>query len=88
MDMKLQFQECAGDLNTGDLITCCYANLTKLVQVVRIANVSGCYLEKVIFPGQQLQFTTLPEAWMEVYTGPMMSAMLADKIACRLLQII
>ncbi|MBW4420789.1 MAG: DUF1830 domain-containing protein [Myxacorys californica WJT36-NPBG1] len=32
------------------LILCCYANTSPRVQIIRIADVSDFYLERVIFP--------------------------------------
>jgi Domain of unknown function (DUF1830) len=69
-------------------ILCYYANVTHLVQVVRIANIPNWYMEKVIFPGQRLMFEAPAEAVLEIHTGVVASAILSDKIPCYVLRVI
>jgi hypothetical protein len=68
-------------------IVCCYENFTPKLQVVRITNIPNWYFEKVVFPKQRLLFEALPHASLEVYTGDIAQAMLADHIPCERLQI-
>jgi hypothetical protein len=68
-------------------IVCCYENVTPKLQVVRITNIPNWYFEKVVFPKQRLLFEALPHASLEVYTGDIAQAILADHIPCDRLQI-
>lgn len=63
-------------------ILCGYVNSTNQIQIVRIANISNWYFERVVFPGQRLMFEALPNAELEIHTGKMASAILLDKIPC------
>lgn len=58
-----------------------------LSQILRIANIGNWYFERVIFPGQRLLFKALPEAQLEIHTGRLSSAILADKITCTQLKV-
>ena len=66
---------------------CCYVNATSKIQVVRISNIPNWYFERVVFPGQRLVFETLPAAQLEIHSGMMASAILADTIPCDRLRI-
>ncbi|OLP16063.1 hypothetical protein BST81_22815 [Leptolyngbya sp. 'hensonii'] len=68
--------------DNSDRIVCSYVNATSKIQVVRISNIPNWYFERVVFPGQQLLFETLPEAQLEIHTGMMASAILSDRIPC------
>lgn len=68
-------------------ILCCYVNATSKIQVVRITNIANWYFERVVFPGQRLVFETMPEAQLEIHSGMMASAILADTIPCYRLRI-
>lgn len=63
-------------------ILCCYVNATNQIQIARITNIPNWYFERVVFPGQRLVFESLPEAYLEIHTGMMASAILSDKIPC------
>lgn len=52
-----------------DSILCFYINPTSQVQIVRITNISIYYWERVIFPGQQLIFTAVMSAILEIHTS-------------------
>ncbi|MEG4055671.1 MULTISPECIES: DUF1830 domain-containing protein [unclassified Microcoleus] len=69
-------------------ILCYYANVTNLVQVVRIGNIPNWYFERVLFPGQRLMFEAAAEAVLEIHTGTVASAILSDKIPCYVLRVI
>ncbi|MEG3966394.1 DUF1830 domain-containing protein [Microcoleus sp. T2B6] len=69
-------------------ILCYYANVTNLVQVVRIGNIPNWYFERVMFPGQRLMFESPAEAVLEIHTGTVASAILSDKIPCYVLRVI
>jgi DNA-binding XRE family transcriptional regulator len=63
-------------------ILCCYVNATSSIQIARITNIPNWYFERVVFPGQRLVFESLPQAILEIHTGMMASAILADSIPC------
>ncbi|PZV08710.1 MAG: hypothetical protein DCF22_19780 [Leptolyngbya sp.] len=69
------------------VITCCYVNATSRIQIARITNMPNWYFERVVFPGQRLIFETMPESLLEIHSGAMASAILADTIPCDRLQI-
>lgn len=66
---------------------CCYVNATSKIQIVRITNIPNWYFERVVFPGQRLVFESLPTAQLEIHSGMMASAILADTISCDRLRI-
>ncbi|NJO42665.1 MAG: DUF1830 domain-containing protein [Cyanobacteria bacterium CRU_2_1] len=68
-------------------ILCCYVNATSKIQVARISNIPNWYFERVVFPGQRLVFEALPQAQLEIHSGMMASAILADTIPCDRLRI-
>lgn len=63
-------------------ILCGYVNATSKIQIIRIANVSNWYFERVIFPGERLFFEAVSEAQLEVYTDEMAGTTLIEKISC------
>lgn len=71
----------------SDPICCCYANTSSKVQVVRITNINSWYFERVAFPGQHLVFEAPMNAYLEIHTGYMASAVIADRIPCIRLEI-
>lgn len=68
--------------NDSNYLLCCYVNTTSSIQVARITNIENWYFERVIFPGQRLIFEALPEAILEIHSGMMATAILADQIPC------
>lgn len=71
----------------SEQILCCYINTTSKIQIARIANISNCYFERVVFPGQRLLFEALPDAQLEIHTGMMVTAILSDQIPCDRLRV-
>ncbi|ABB56921.1 DUF1830 domain-containing protein [Synechococcus elongatus] len=69
-------------VNSDNVVLCCYVNATSKIQVARITNITGWYFERVVFPGQRLIFESYQEAMLEIHSGMMASAILADRIAC------
>lgn len=66
-------------------VLCQYHNDTRHIQVARIENIPHQpyeYLERVVFPGNRLVFETFPHAWLNIYTGELCSALLAERILC------
>lgn len=66
----------------SERILCSYVNPTSRIQIARITNISDWYFERVIFPGDRLFFETISEAQLEIYTGEIAGAVLADTIPC------
>lgn len=66
----------------SEIILCCYPNATSGIQIIRIANISNWYFERVVFPGQRLLFEALPHAQLEIHTSEMVSAILSNTILC------
>lgn len=52
-----------------DSILCFYINPTSQIQIARITNIPNYYWERVVFPGQQLMFTSVTSAILEVHTS-------------------
>ena len=50
-------------------ILCFYINPTSQIQNVRITNIPSFYWERIVFPGQQLMFTSVTSAILEVHTS-------------------
>lgn len=71
----------------GNRILCSYVNASNSIQIIRITNIPKWDFERVIFPGQQLWFKALPDAYLEIYTSAMVSGILSDKIRCKYLEI-
>lgn len=63
-------------------ILCRYINATSKIQIARIRNVPNWYFERVVFPGQRLEFEAFHEAQLEIHTGMMASSILSDCIPC------
>jgi len=68
-------------------MNCGYCNTTSHIQIARIMNKAELILERAIFPGQSLVFEASPDAQLEIYSSEIASAVLADRIHCRGLQI-
>ncbi|MDJ1183251.1 DUF1830 domain-containing protein [Roseofilum casamattae] len=46
---------------------CSYKNVSPLIQIARISNISGWYFERVIFPQEYLLFEAPLTAKLEIY---------------------
>lgn len=64
-------------------IVCSYGNSTTQIQIIRITNISNCYLERVVLPGQRLIFAATPEAQLEIHTNTNITTIILDKISCQ-----
>lgn len=73
--------------NCSNQSLCCYVNPTSKIQIARITNVSNWYFERVVFPAQRLMFEAPAQAVLEIHTGCMAGAVLADTIPCDRLQL-
>ena len=77
----------AADRSDASAPICCYTNPTRQIQIARIANIPHWYFERVVFPGQRLLFEAPTQAQLEIHTGTIASAILADTIPCGRLQL-
>lgn len=76
------------DFEKTDSIFCLYKNEATQIQILRILdNKRHPHFEQVIFPTQQLLFTTPPKVQLEIYTGTFISTVLTSKVACESLEI-
>ncbi|MBD2086257.1 DUF1830 domain-containing protein [Trichocoleus sp. ST-U3] len=73
--------------NSSDRILCCYINSTSQIQIARIANIPNWYFERIVFPKERFFFEALPDAQLEIHTGMIFDASLADTIPCNQLYI-
>lgn len=71
---------------SSDQFHCKYLNSTNHIQITRISNIPNWYFERVVFPQQQLVFTSPPDAKLEVYTSEIASSILSDRIHCERLR--
>jgi hypothetical protein len=70
-----------------DKILCHYINATSKIQVIKIQDPHYFSFERVVFPGQRLFFEALYTDQLEVFSGGIASAILADTLPCSTLQI-
>jgi hypothetical protein len=77
----------AGNMEQQEFSLCCYVNATSKIQIARISNIPQWYFERVVFPGQRLMFEAPATGRLEIHTGQMSQAILADTIPCDRLQV-
>lgn len=66
---------------------CMYVNQSPSIQVIRLnPSAVGC-LERTVWPGQRLLFEAPLAATLDVYSGQLSHAILADRVPCRELAI-
>lgn len=65
----------------ANLLNCKYFNNSDKLQIVRIASYPS-WLERVIAPGQVVEFQSTKSSYLEVYKYESITMILADKIAC------
>lgn len=65
-----------------ETILCRYVNATCSVQIACLTHHSGNDIEKALFPGDCLVFRAEPDAYLEIYTPEICSALLAERIWC------
>ncbi|EKV00084.1 protein of unknown function DUF1830 [Leptolyngbya sp. PCC 7375] len=66
----------------SEQIQCCYINSTTQFQIVRVANVSNNFLERMVMPQTRLVFEADRNDHLEIHTGSPISSILSDKIPC------
>lgn len=69
-------------------LLCRYVNTTSQIQLIRITNIPGFFLEQAVWPSQHLMFVAVPTARLEVYTHEQVTAIAEDTIPCEQLSII
>lgn len=65
-----------------------YRNTTSQIQVIRVDRVVSQWVEKVVFPGEQMLFYSIPEAWFDVYNSTRTGLTLVRRIPCSQLQVL
>ena len=73
---------CQQQLQFNNRIQCCYVNTSTRFQIVRVANVSSSFLERMVMPQTRLIFEADRSDHLEIHTGSPISAILSDKIPC------
>jgi Domain of unknown function (DUF1830) len=73
-------------LQCQTLILCSYTNSTSRAQIVRIENVQGWFLERVVISGGSIIFEAPLTAQLEVFSSEAVTTALYDRIWCRQLQ--
>lgn len=73
--------------NSATKILCFYTNRTRFIQIIRMAYRAEPTLERVVFPGQQLLFEALPEAFIEISTANLTATTITKKIQCASIQV-
>ena len=69
-------------LQLNNRIQCCYVNTSSRFQIVRVANVSSSFLERMVMPQTKLIFEADRFDHLEIHTGSPISSILSDKIPC------
>jgi Domain of unknown function (DUF1830) len=70
-----------------DMILCHYTNTSRHIQIARIQNIDGWFLERVIIPGGSLIFEAPAVAQLEIYCSKTVTSTLSDRIRCEQLQV-
>ena len=69
-------------LHKSGEVLCCHVNTTDTLQVARISNIPGWYLERTVFPKQEILFKAPLSALLEIHSCKLIGAILSDKIPC------
>lgn len=67
--------------SSSEKIICSYLNNTKKIKILKI-NDNRCTLERVILPKQKIIFEAMSDAYLEIHTNEIVTAILEDKILC------
>ena len=62
-------------------ITCSYLNNTQKFKILKITD-NRCSLERVVLPKQEIIFEAMSDAYLEIHTNEIVTAILEDKILC------
>jgi hypothetical protein len=63
-------------------VRCCYKNPTDQFQIIRVVNRPYCFFERTVLPRESIYFESESKDTLEIHTGTVMGAILADKIPC------
>ena len=63
-------------------VCCCYVNHTAQFQIVRVATVSGDFIERTVLPHTKVLFEANLHDRLEVHTGNLITSILSDTIPC------
>jgi Domain of unknown function (DUF1830) len=69
------------------MILCHYTNTTCHIQIARIANIDGWFLERVVIPGGSMIFEAPAAAQLEIYCNKFITSTLSDRIWCEQLKV-
>ncbi|AFZ17504.1 DUF1830 domain-containing protein [Allocoleopsis franciscana] len=61
------------NINSSARFLCSYTNITRHIEIIRLKNIPGLHLERVIFPGERLMFEAVPEAQLEIQSNQTLS---------------
>ena len=75
-----------GPTQRHKLILCRYSNTTSRPQIVRVENVRGWFLERVVTSGGTIIFEAPITAQLEVFSSEAVTTAIYDRIWCRQLQ--
>ncbi len=67
--------------NNSKKILCSYLNNTKKFKILKITD-NRCTLERVVLPKQEIMFEAMSDAYLEIHTNEIVTAILEDKILC------
>ncbi|MBD2175797.1 DUF1830 domain-containing protein [Pseudanabaena sp. FACHB-1998] len=76
---KLNQQGLESQLNR---LTCIYRNESNYIQIIRISDHTGSFLERAVMSNQCLQFDAQGDALLEVHERSMFSTLHCDTIPC------
>lgn len=77
---------CVANRTTGNLFF--YRNVTDRLQIIRVEQTLDQWLEKVVFPGEQLLFYSMPEAFFDIYHSTKTGLTLVHRVPCSQLQVL
>lgn len=67
---------------------CTYTNSTAQMQLVRVTNIPGFFLEQTVLPNHQIIFVAPSEARLEIYTYKDVTMTATDSLPCKQLSVI
>lgn len=63
-------------------LLCCYTNRTSRIQILRISDIPGYFLERSVMPQDTVLFEAPSEAHLEIHTSEIVGSILSDVIPC------
>lgn len=71
------------DLNKSNKKPYCYINQTKRIQIIRLQIELDECIERAVFPEEDFCFEAPSEAYLEISTYAIATAVLSDRIPCQ-----